>query len=212
MRGSQSLAQAWKLWLQSMLLVMSILAGDAWADVGDELGCITGDCENGHGSFVERGELGLLRYRGPFVNGKYHGFGELELIDKRVIYKGNFVNGQRSGRGTEWDRNTNNVYIGQWRNDKRNGQGLQAFHVDNWNERQHSEMWLSENTENYQGGFRNDYFDGEGTYRWPDGLKYIGGWAAHKKHGRGYFQYVSGNRQYHNYEFGERVYDAPLPR
>ena len=195
-----------------LLLAVTLGASAARAAVGDELGCISGDCENGYGTLVEKGALGLTRYRGPFVDGKFHGFGELELIDKRIVYKGNFALGKRSGRGTEWDRNTNNVYIGQWRNDRRNGRGIQAFRVDNWNESRHTELWLSENTENYYGEFRNDNFDGQGTYRWEDGVKYIGGWAANKKHGRGYFLYASGNRQDRIYDFDERVYDEPLPR
>src|SRR5690606_20725887 len=127
--------------------------------------------------------------------------------DKRIVYKGNFVAGKRSGHGTEWDRRNSNVYIGQWRNDRRNGQGIQAYRVPEWHEGRHGESWLKENTENYHGTFRNDSFDGQGTYRWEDGLKYIGGWAANKKHGRGYMLYLSGNRQDRIYEFDERVYD-----
>src|SRR5690606_29723133 len=104
--------------LAAMLLLAATLgASAASAAIGDELGCISGDCENGYGTLVEKGELGLYRYRGPFVDGKFHGFGELELVDKRMVYKGNFALGKRSGRGTEWDRNRNDVYIGQWRSD-----------------------------------------------------------------------------------------------
>lgn len=198
--------------LQLMLLV--VLAGSGMhvhAAVGDELGCITGDCENGNGTLVAEGEEGLLRYRGPFVNGKYHGFGMLELLDKKLTYKGNFRNGMRNGRGTQWDAE-NNVYIGMWRNDKRNGMGLQAYKVADWSEDKYTESWLSQNTENYQGTFLNDNFDGQGTYRWADGVKYTGGWAANKKHGRGSFLYPSGNRTDRIFEFDERVYDEPLPR
>lgn len=194
------------------LLASLAMAPGAGAAIGDELGCISGDCENGQGTLVERGEQGLYRYRGPFVNGKYHGFGELELFDKGIVYKGGFQNGKRSGRGTEWDRKNGKVYIGQWRNDRRNGEGLQAFGLKDWDEKRFGEVWLRENTENYFGQFRNDNFDGQGTYRWPDGLKYVGGWAASKKHGRGYMLYPSGNRQDRIYEFDERVYDQPLPR
>src|SRR5690606_34866702 len=73
-----------------LLLAVTLGASAARAAVGDELGCISGDCENGYGTLVEKGALGLTRYRGPFVDGKFHGFGELELIDKRIVYKGNF--------------------------------------------------------------------------------------------------------------------------
>lgn len=193
------------------LLVLFVLGGSgtgALAAVGDQLGCLTGDCQNGVGTLVERGEQGLIRYSGAFVNGKYHGFGKLELFDQRLTYKGNFLAGLRNGRGTQWDRD-NNVYIGLWRNDRRNGQGLQAYKVPGWSEDKYTENWLSQNAENYQGTFRNDNFDGQGTYRWPDGVKYTGGWAANKKHGRGYFLYPTGLRSDRIFNFDERVYDEP---
>jgi hypothetical protein len=196
------------------LLVLIFLAAPVTAQqavVGDVLGCITGDCENGVGHLVDRTEQGLIRYRGNFRDGKYHGFGKLELLDRKITYKGNFLDGKRQGRGSEWNAE-NNVYIGLWRNDRRNGMGIQAFRVQDWKEDKYTEHWLSENTENYYGTFLNDNFDGEGTYRWPDGVRYTGGWAANKKHGRGTFYYASGNRQDRIYEFDERVYGEPLPR
>ncbi|MGA0805647.1 MAG: hypothetical protein ACO3PV_03915 [Pseudohongiellaceae bacterium] len=195
----------------ALLLVLATLAPPAWSAVGDELGCISGDCQNGVGTLVEETPEGLRRYRGDFINGKFHGFGKLELIEKKIVYKGNFRNGEKSGRGTEWDRD-NNVYIGQWSRNRRNGAGLQAFRVEEWREDKFTENWLARNTENFQGTFRNDNFDGEGTYRWPDGVTYTGGWAANKKHGRGYFLYPTGLRSDRIFEFDERVYDEPLPR
>jgi hypothetical protein len=193
------------------LALLAALPVALHAAVGDELGCISGACENGVGTLVEDGEQGLLRYRGPFVNGKFHGFGILELLDRKITYKGNFQAGRRHGRGTQWDAE-NNVYIGLWRNDRRNGQGLQAYKVTQWREDRYTENWLSKNTENYQGTWLNDNIDGQGTYRWPDGVTYTGGWAANKKHGRGYFLYPSGLRSDRIFNFDERVYDEPLPQ
>lgn len=194
-----------------LVLVLAGMATAVWSAVGDELGCISGNCENGVGTLVEETPDGLRRYQGDFVNGKFHGFGKLELIEKKTTYKGNFQNGLKSGRGSEWDRE-NSVYIGQWRNNRRNGTGVQAFRVQDWKEDKYTENWLSRNAENFQGTFLNDNFDGEGTYRWPDGVTYTGGWAANKKHGRGYFLYPTGLRSDRIFEFDERVYDEPLPR
>lgn len=194
-----------------LVLALAGMATSAWSAVGDELGCISGNCENGVGTLVEKTPDGLRRYQGDFVNGKFQGFGKLELLDRKITYKGNFQNGLKSGRGTEWDRE-NSVYMGQWKNNRRNGAGVQAFRVQEWKEDKHTESWLSRNTENFQGTFRNDNFDGEGTYRWPDGVTYTGGWAANKKHGRGFFLYPTGLRSDRIFEFDERVYDEPLPR
>jgi len=192
-------------------VLLSLAAAPSFAAVGDELGCLAGNCENGVGTLVEETPQGLQRYRGDFVDGKFHGFGKLELLGRKITYKGNFRSGMKWGRGTEWDAE-NTVYIGQWKNNRRNGQGLQAFRVKDWKEDKYTENWLSTNTENYQGTFLNDNFDGQGTYRWPDGVRYTGGWAANKKHGRGHFLYPSGNRTDRIFEFDERVYDEPLPR
>jgi hypothetical protein len=192
-------------------LWLAVQALPASAAVGDELGCLSGDCENGVGTLVEKTDKGLQRYRGAFVDGKFHGFGKLELLDRKITYKGNFLNGMRWGRGSEWNAD-GDVYIGQWKNDKRNGQGLQAYRVKDWKEDKYTEQWLSANTENYQGGFVNNSFNGEGTYRWADGVIYSGGWAASKKHGRGYFLYPTGLRSDRIFDFDERVYDEPLPR
>lgn len=198
------------VFLSLFLLLLTLSAGKAVAAVGDNLGCLSGDCENGHGLLVVKDERGLVRYTGKFIDGKYHGFGKLELLDQGRTYKGNFMLGMRHGRGSQWDRE-GSVYIGMWRNDKRNGQGLQAYRVQDWTEDKHTEHWLSVNTENYQGGFRNNVFDGEGTYRWADGITYTGGWAGEKKHGRGYFLYPGGLRSDRNYHFNELVSGEPLP-
>ena len=188
------------------LSLLALTSLQLQAAVGDELGCISGDCENGFGTLVAETDRGLVRYRGEFVNGKYHGFGKLELLDEDLTYKGNFLNGMRNGRGSQWDRE-NNVYVGLWRNDRRNGQGLQAYKVPDWKEDKYTEAWLSKNTENYQGTFLNDNFDGQGTYRWADGMVYTGGWAANQKHGRGYFVYPGGLRSDRNFNFDEPVWE-----
>src|SRR5690606_12833309 len=151
------------------LSLLALTSLQLQAAVGAELGCISGDCVNGFGTLVAETARGLVRYRGEIVNGQYHGYGKLDLLDEQLTYKGNFLNGMRHGRGSQWDRE-NNVYIGLWRHDRRNGQGLQAYKVPDWKEDKYTETWLSKNTENYQGTFRNDNFDGQGTYRWADGM------------------------------------------
>jgi hypothetical protein len=191
-----------------LLLLLFSSVSHAQLSKREEPGCKSGDCENGVGTLVTETDAGLMRYTGAFLGGRYNGFGKLENIDKRIWYKGNFKFGKREGRGTQWD-GENNVYIGQWKNDKRNGMGVQAYHVDGWAEDKYTENWLTRNTEHYEGTFLNDNFDGEGTYVWPDGVKYTGGWAANKKHGRGYFLYPTGLRSDRIFSFDERVYDDP---
>tara|TARA_R110000824_G_scaffold315042_1_gene501982 strand:- start:6309 stop:6968 length:660 start_codon:yes stop_codon:yes gene_type:complete len=178
-----------------------------------EIGCLRGDCISGYGILVEETERGLTHYRGEFREGQYHGNGRLEFLDGGEIYKGNWMLGKKQGRGTMINRSdswslTNkvfDVYVGNWRNDRRNGQGTQAYAVKDWVEDRNTASWLVENTENYTGNFLNDIISGQGTYRWSDGTKYTGGWAANKKHGRGYFDFGTGLRSERIFEFDVQV-------
>ncbi len=178
-----------------------------------ELGCLRGDCVTGYGVLVQETEDGLTRYRGEFREGQYHGDGRLEYLDQDAVYKGDWFLGKRQGRGIMWERSLSwstgfhyyDVYIGNWRNDLRHGFGTQAFNVLDWREDRNTENWLIRNTENYTGDFVNGVFSGEGTYRWADGTKYTGGWAANKKHGRGYFDFGTGIRSERIFEFDVQV-------
>lgn len=200
--------------MKSLLLVMTLIfSWFAYAADDDEIGCLRGDCISDYGILVEETERGLTRYRGEFRQGQYHGSGRIEYLDGSEIYKGSWMLGKKQGRGILWSRSvgwssTNNiydVYIGNWRNDRRNGQGTQAFMIRDWVEDRNSANWLINNTENYTGEFLNDIFTGQGTYRWADGTKYTGGWAAGKKHGRGYFDFGSGIRSERIFEFDVQV-------
>ena len=195
----------WRFIVCFSVLVYALFSGFVNA-ANDELGCIRGDCENGSGTLVKIAERGKTIYRGEFADGQYHGYGRLTYEDEKTVYKGNWQLGKKSGRGILWD-NENNVYMGRWRNDRRNGQGSQFFSVKDWVEDIHGESWLMENAENYTGEFKNDVFYGQGTYRWTDGTKYIGAWAANKKHGSGYFDYGNGIRSERKYEFDVKVFE-----
>ncbi len=185
----------------------------AYAADEDEIGCLRGNCISDYSILVVETERGLTRYRGEFRQGQYHGNGRLEYLGSGEIYKGNWVRGKKQGRGIMWSRSafwssTNNIYdiyIGNWRDDRRNGQGTQAFMILDWVEDRNSETWLINNTENYTGELLNDIFNGNGTYRWADGTKYTGGWAAGKKHGRGYYDFGTGIRSERIFEFDVQV-------
>ena len=167
--------------------------------------CIYNDCQNGFGTLEITTNVGKNLYRGNFKDGKYHGNGRLEemlTVTTRAYYDGNWDMGIRSGRGT-YRNGEGNLYIGQWRNDKREGQGSYFFGVKDWTPNKYSEFWLSENVENYTGGFQNDLYHGQGTYRWPDGQRYVGEFFANDKHGPGTFYYSTGSIRPQIWEYGE---------
>lgn len=203
------------VFLLSLLLGLGALGAQAQssaqtsAEPAKELSreCTFGDCENGYGTLEIKTTLGTDVYRGNFKDGKYHGNGKLtQMISRfeRSYYDGNWDMGVRSGRGTFYN-GRDKLYIGEWKNDKRNGHGAYFFGLKDWTENKYSEHWLAEHTENYTGDFVNDLYQGQGTYRWPDGQKYVGGFFANDKHGPGTFIYPSGTIRNQVWEYGDFV-------
>jgi len=165
--------------------------------------CVYGDCNFGRGTMRLKTSWGPGEYVGNFEDGEFHGYGRLEVpisFTERAVYAGNWANGFREGRGTHWNGD-GKLYIGEWRNNMRHGVGSYFFNIPDWQENKHTEFWLKDNYENYTGDFVEDHFQGQGTYRWPDGQKYVGGFFASDKHGEGTFFYVTGTsrKQYWNY-------------
>ena len=122
----------------------------------------------------------------------------------RAYYDGNWDMGIRQGRGTYWDGQSD-LYIGQWQDDMRHGRGSYFFGLENWYPNKHSEHWLRENVENYSGEFVEDLYQGEGTYRWPNGQRFEGEFFANEKHGLGVFYYPTGTWREQLWEHGRLI-------
>lgn len=169
--------------------------------------CARGDCVAGRGVLELDTPWGGGRYEGGFLDGKFHGYGRLEVpvsFTEREVYAGRWARGVRQGRGTHWN-GRGRLYIGEWRGGRRHGKGSYFFDLPRWEENRHSEFWLKENTENYSGDFVDGHYQGRGTYRWADGKKYVGGFFASDKHGRGTFYYETGTRREQLWEYGDFV-------
>jgi len=182
------------------------ISAQSLKDVTEET-CVRGDCNNDRGTLELKTPFGAGKYVGNFKEGEFHGHGRLEVpisFTEKSIYVGNWDRGIRSGRGKYWN-GKGKLYIGQWRDDERNGHGSYFFNLPRWNENEHSEFWLSENTENYTGNFIDDKYQGQGTYRWPAGQKYIGGFFANSKHGPGIYYYETGVERRQVWEYGDFV-------
>lgn len=46
----------------------------------------------------------------------------------------------------------------------------------------------------YEGHFKNDFYEGEGKYRWPDQDEYEGAFMQGMQNGYGSFNYGNGDR------------------
>lgn len=200
--------------IRSMVAALSLSLGlfaqagiaQSLAEVTEE-NCVYGNCETGRGTLELSTPFGKGLYSGHFVEGEFNGQGRLEIpisFVEKSIYVGNWDKGIRSGRGTYWN-GKGKLYIGQWRDNKRNGRGSYIVNLPRWNENEHSEFWLAENTENYSGEFVNDHYHGQGTYRWAGGQKYVGGFFASNKHGPGTYYYITGVERKQVWEYGDFV-------
>lgn len=193
-----------------MLLLLALQGATASASLLENVTretCVRGDCVNGRGTLELRTQWGKGSYVGEFSEGEFHGYGRLEVpisFLENEVYVGNWVEGKREGRGKHWN-GEGNLYIGQWESDRRHGQGSYFFKLSEWDENAHTEFWLKENTENYTGEFVNGHYQGQGTYRWSDGRKYVGGFFASEKHGHGTFYYATGTARPQYWEYGEFV-------
>ncbi len=169
--------------------------------------CKQGDCENGYGILQVTTPAGRGRYEGEFNNGQFNGYGKLEIpvsATQRATYLGNWDHGKRDGRGTYWN-GKGNLYIGQWKNDLRHGLGTYVVNLPRWSDNLYTEYWLRENTENYSGQFVDDFYSGQGTYRWANGSKYVGGFFANDKHGPGTFYYETGTARQQLWNYGDWI-------
>ncbi|MBT8147071.1 MAG: hypothetical protein KJN90_09470 [Gammaproteobacteria bacterium] len=196
----------------ALILGLSVLsiAGTSIAQPLPEIldeDCVYGDCENGRGTLEIGTPAGKAVYRGSFRDGEFHGFGRLEeplSFTEKAIYEGNWADGKRSGRGKYYD-GKGDLYIGEWLDDMRHGKGSYFVRIGRWNENQHTEFWLSQNTENYTGDFVNDLYQGQGIYRWKNGSRYEGGFFANDRHGFGTFYYSTGTARKQLWEYGDFV-------
>jgi hypothetical protein len=122
------------------------------------IGCISGNCSNGYGTYVwEKGE----KYEGYWIDGKRNGQGTNYFIDG-AVYTGEWKDDSKQGSGTYKysSGNKDDYYTGHWQNDKINGRGILVF----------------KDGHKYEGSFHDYYFDGEGTTYNIDGTVQSGIW------------------------------------
>ena len=146
--------------------------------VDNQLGCISGDCENGWGTFVWAGGN---KYEGTWESGQHHGPGNF-YINNGDTYFGDWQSGVMHGIATyKW--NTGSIYSGEYKNGNMHGKGKRydndgnLFRKGNWI---NDEYQVSET-----GCLSGDCENGKGTFLWENGQKYEGEWKGGKLNGTG---------------------------
>lgn len=153
-------------------------------------GCVSGDCENGYGTYIWSydSEWAGDRYAGYWKNGYMHGFGTYSY-SSGAKYIGEHKLGKRHGEGTfiwvDGDR-----YVGDWQNGNQHGYGVFFYATGE------AKVGYWENGKfQYEatGCVSGDCNNGYGTYLWSNGEKYTGNWQNNSRNGEGTNYFASGN-------------------
>jgi hypothetical protein len=158
--------------------------------VNTNSGCISGDCDNGYGTYVfESGE----KYVGNWVNLLRKGFGTNYWVSGDW-YRGDWLDDKRHGEGTYQYKN-GDKYVGQWKNDKQDGEGT-FFYANGTIQKGYyaNGTYVGSNNTNIktEGCISGDCDNGYGTYVFKSGEKYEGNWKNDKRNGFGTNYFLSG--------------------
>ncbi len=194
-------------------------------------GCVSGNCYDGYGTYVyKEGD----KYTGYFKNFVQNGYG-IYYYKNGARYIGEWKDGVQNGFGVYYFK-TGEKYIGYWENLRRHGWGInydpykELKEIGFWDKdslvqtfaqafpktgcvsgnckdgfgkfvysngfyegyfkndlRNGQGTYYFDNGEVYKGNFTNNKFDAQGTYYWVSGGKYAGAWKDHRMHGKGDF-------------------------
>jgi len=148
--------------------------------------CISGDCDNGYGTWVySNGD----KYEGTWVNQKMHGQGTY-YYSNGDIYKGGFKNNELDGTATYTARN-GDKYVGQYKKNEMEGEGT-YFYKDGKVEKGLFVKGRYIGDENATGCVSGDCKNGKGTYILDNGEKYVGSMKNGSREGKGTYYFNSG--------------------
>ena len=135
-------------------------------------GMVTNNLPNGHGTeYTASGDI----YEGEFVNGKWHGQGQLRTSDMHLKYDGEWKYGLRHGEGRNID--DQGMYVGEYEKGMKHGEGELVFY----------------NQDRYVGEFMDDLFNGNGKLISSDGrVVYDGEWRNGMRCGEGKIYFENG--------------------
>jgi hypothetical protein len=151
------------------------------ADDGTNIqsGCITGDCQNGEGSFAYPDGS---KFEGQFANGKFDGNGTFYFANGDK-YVGQFKENYPHGQGTRFVKESGAEETGEWKQGEFLGYSL----VEG----------------NAFGCVAGNCDDGKGTYVYKEGAaKYIGDFLHGMPHGYGICDYANGDRYVGEWQAG----------
>ena len=157
-------------------------------------------------SLTGKGSLYLQngkKYEGNFINGELNGWCRY-ISDKAICYEGLFIDGVLNGKGEILTINENRkkyIYKGDIRNFKKEGIGVEKTNDYNYEGEFHNDIkhgkgkiiFYNNNSESYEGDFKNGEITGKGFYIWKNKHTYLGDFFCGKMHGKGVYKWPDGN-------------------
>ena len=184
-----------------LLLIIPFLS------LSQETGCVSGDCENGQGTYVF---VSGTKYEGEFKARQPHGQGTITFPDGNTFvgelkdgkqngqgtftwfngdkYEGEFKDGKQNGQGTYTQAN-GDKYVGEYKNGNKDGQGT----------------FTRADGDTYVGEFKDGKQNGQGTFTRADGDTYVGEFKDGKQNGQGTYIHANGDKYVGEYKDGMRV-------
>ena len=182
--------------------------------------CVTGDCQNGRGTFVYPSGA---KYVGDFANGEIHGIGVCYYTDGSK-YSGQWNFRYPEGMGTktytDGTKRTGRWQKGQPVDDLGNVIELASRGQAEDDGTDIQSGCLSGNCENgegvfayadgskYEGQFLDGKLHGQGIWYYPDGDKYVGMFNNNYSHGKGAIYHTDGTQTAGEWVQGEYVGDS----
>jgi hypothetical protein len=143
--------------------------------VGQEIGCISGDCENGKGTYTYSESF---YYVGDFKNGRFHGKGTHYYPDSKL--EAEWEDGYPNGQGT-YTNNNGDKWTGEW--------GGADYRFLTKKHKQYKGSWIFPNGVEIGECISGDCINGKGVYQITRGehsrKKYEGEFKDGKMNGNG---------------------------
>jgi len=139
-------------------------------------GCISGDCENGQGTYISQN--GATKYVGEWKDGKQHGQGTYGSFLEGE-YVGEWKDGKKDGQGT-YTYFDGDKYVGQWKDDLMHGQGTYTWGESPLNFILGDSIGKQNAGNKYVGEWKDGKKHGQGTMTWADGTIEEGLWENNK--------------------------------
>ncbi|MGB3546476.1 MAG: caspase family protein [Saprospiraceae bacterium] len=171
----------------------TVLPGDSPARelntaVAPQTGCLEGNCHDGLGFFTYPDGSS---YRGHFRSGLPAGVGVFRYANGDY-YQGNFAAGLQHGSGTLVHADQSKAALsGRWEKGEFYPQGRESGCLSR-DCTDGNGTYVYPSGDRYVGGFRNGQMDGRGTITYKDGSSYEGQFLAGKFHGLGVYRTPDG--------------------